>query len=410
MAGSLGRFDPMRPCLVLAPHLDYPLRNGGDILIDRKWSRFSEYVPFVDIVGKETIKRYRDGELLESQTYKNVAVSKKRAAVNTLLKMSHYLLEKNLTEDFMWTARRYLSNPEYGTVVLSYISTAAVVEGVPEAEDKMYLIESHNDEIKWFENMRKSSMNPLVKLTAYLSQRWVESFLRDKQSDFLFVHVSESDQRGYLEQFPGHESYVVSIGVDILPYELLPPVNQAPSGGVGLIFVGALNVKMNLDALRLFRNEFYPLLKDELDEDLEVLVVGSNPSKGVTSLCAEAGWKLHPDVSDKKLRMLHRTATFSILPFGYATGGKLKLLNSLAQGVPYLATSVLQGQIDKVLYPCLISGDPKDWLFRIREVKARGITDRERIALMRYAERYSWATIANCMVRLLGSEDYASRA
>jgi len=38
MAGSFGTLDPTGPCPVLAPHLEYPTRNGADILIDRKWN------------------------------------------------------------------------------------------------------------------------------------------------------------------------------------------------------------------------------------------------------------------------------------------------------------------------------------------------------------------------------------
>jgi hypothetical protein len=300
-----------------------------------------------------------------------------------------------------------LLNPEYGMVVFSLVSTAAVVRRLPEVESRVYLIETHNDEIKWFENMRKSSMNPLVKATAYLSQRWVESFLRDHRSSFLFVHVSELDQRGYLERFPGHESFVVPIGVDVLPYERSSE-SPAPSGRVALIFVGALSVKMNLDALKLFGEKFYPMLRDELGADLEVLVVGSTPSKRVKELCSEAEWKLYPDVSDEKLRQLYRTATFSILPFEYTTGAKLKLLSSLAHGVPYLATSALREQVDEITYPCLSSEDPKNWLSHIREVRARGITDDERVTLMSYAERYSWPAITHRMARLLGSGHRAS--
>ncbi|MCC6503780.1 MAG: hypothetical protein IT362_11695, partial [Deltaproteobacteria bacterium] len=47
--------DRGRPSLVIAPHLEYPTRNGGDLLIDRRWAEFSRYVPFVDIVGKCTV-------------------------------------------------------------------------------------------------------------------------------------------------------------------------------------------------------------------------------------------------------------------------------------------------------------------------------------------------------------------
>src|SRR5918992_2635495 len=88
-----GSFDPTSPCLVLAPHLEYPVRNGGDILIDKKWSRLSEYVPYVDIIGKDTITRYESGRLVKSVHYTNTHVSRALAAFNTLAKRSHYLLE-----------------------------------------------------------------------------------------------------------------------------------------------------------------------------------------------------------------------------------------------------------------------------------------------------------------------------
>src|SRR4028119_1209634 len=131
---------------------------------------------------------------------------------------------------------------------------------------------------------------------------------------------------------------------------------------VRFLFVGSLGVNINLDAIEFFKKDFYPLLKAEVGGDLEVLVVGSNPSAKVSRLCKDMGWMLHPDVSDEELTRLYRTATFSILPFRYATGSKLKLLQSLANGVPYLATHVLRDQVEEVMYPCLISSEPEEWL------------------------------------------------
>jgi hypothetical protein len=399
-----GGFDPTSPCLVLAPHLEYPVRNGGDILIDRKWSRLSEYVPYVDIIGKDTITRYEGGRFVKSVCYANKHVSKPLAAFRTLAKRSHYLLEKNLTRSFVQKAQQYLAKPEYRTVVCSFIWTAAVVTDAPEIEGRLYCVETHNDEIEWFENLRRSSTNPLAKLTAYFSERWAWSFLDRHGSEFVFFHVSKADQEGYSRRFPGHRSHVVPTGVDEVSRELPRHEDLGQPGKVRLLFVGSLGVKINLDALEFFREDFCRPLEEGLGGDLEVLVVGSKPSDRVARLCREMGWKLYPDVSDEELGRLYRTSTFSILPFRYTTGSKLKLLHSLANGVPYLATPALRDQAEEVVYPCLVSGDPGEWLDRIREVRRKGITDGDRAALIDHARKYSWASVARQTFELLSHE------
>ena len=401
-------FDPTSPCLVLAPHLEYPVRNGGDILIDKKWSRLSEYVPYVDIIGKDTITRYENGRLTRSVHYANTDVPKTLAALNTLIKRSHYLLEKNMTQSFVEQAHLYLAEPEYKTVVCSFVWTAAIVTEAPEIEGRLYCVETHNDEIEWFENLRRSSTNPLAKLTAHFSERWARTFLNEHGSDFVFFHVSRADQEGYLKRFPGHRSYVVPIGVDEVPCELPWQEDSTLSGKVRLLFVGSLRVKINLDALEFFKEDFYPQLKAGLGGDLEVLVVGSNPSDKVSRLCRDMGWMLYPDVSDEELTRLYRTAMFSILPFRYTTGSKLKLLHSLANGVPYLATLALREQVEEVMYPCLISSDPEEWLHHIRKVRRKRIANGDRTALMDHARKYSWASVARQTLQLLSHDAYSA--
>lgn len=387
------RFDPTSPCLVIAPHLEYPVRTGADILIDKKYGRFSRHVPFVDLVGKNVVVRYRDGEVVRRRAFDNAEVSKARAALRTLRKRSHYLLEKFVTREFLKVAGPYLADPEYKTVVLSFVYSAAIVEDLPPTTERMYCIETHNDEIAWYENLRKSSANPLAKLASYSSERWALSFVRRHVSDFLFLHVSEGDRGGFARRFPEHVGYVVPTGVDEMPN---PDVRrEGPTEKARLIFVGSLGVKINLDALEVFKKTFYPVLRAQLGRDLEVLVVGSNPSKTVRRLCENSGWKLRPNVSERELTELYGASTFSVLPFTYTTGSKLKLLDSLARGVPFLATESLSDQVNEVAYPCLISNDPEEWAQRVRDVRVRGIADDTRVMLKGQAQAFSWDTVAH---------------
>jgi len=389
------KFNLAAPCLVLAPHLKYPINNGANILIDRRWAHFSKFVPYVDIVGEKTIRRYKESELITSNIYTNAYRSKYRAAANTVLNRSHYLLERFITPQFIRVTEEYLGNPEYKTIIFSLTCTASIFEKLQikskDQRDRLLLVETQNDEIVWYENIFHASQNPIAKLTASISKRWVEKFFSMYENDFIFIHLTDQDRDGYLTHFPDHAYVVAPAGVSV-------PKFHAQSFGklskIILLFVGALDVKMNHDALVFFREDFYTILQKNLGYNFEVVVAGSRPSKRMLQLCENMGWNLHADVTDEGISDLYQEAAFSLLPFPYTTGAKLKLLNSLAHGVPFLATTNLLHQVDEPLPVCLFSDDPVDWLAHIKRTLEVGISTDERRALVAYASKYSWGVIA----------------
>lgn len=396
MNSTPNRFDPSRPCLVLAPPLEYPA-NGGNVAIERRWAEFSRYVPFVDVVGKCTVTRYRNGRLDRQTAFANRHISKPNAALRAIARNSHYLLEKFVTPEFRHVAREYLGNPEYNLVVFSFIWTAILIEDTPSMPGRFYCVETHNDEFKWFDNLGNSYRNPVAKWAAVQSKRWLRLFLaRHSDKRFVYFHVSRADYEGYLKVIPRHTGYVTRVGSDLPDGHFdWPPVGAK----IRLIFVGSLGVKMNLDGLRIFREEFYPDLRAGFGENVEVLVVGSNPSGDVKALCEEMNWTIYADVSQSKLFELYKSATFSLLPFHYVVGRKLKILETLGLGVPFLATTAMAEQVDELLHPCLLSDDPQEWVRRVREVQHDGIHPERRAALVKYARRYSWTAIADQMYK-----------
>lgn len=394
-------FDPHGYCLVLAPHLEYPARNGADITLDKMWPAFSYFVPRVDIVAKNTIRRYVDGLMVEETEYHNPRISRSFAGLKTLIKRSHYLLEKNLTPEFRTTARRYLSNPEYKTVVMSFISTTPVLP--PERDDpRLLCVETHNDELKFFGQLGAASRSPATKMIARVSVGWLNRFLSSRSAcRFLFLHVSEADRIGYLRVAPTHKSLIMPIGVD----EHRDEIDQYPThttiGKIRLLFVGSLSGQQNFDALRWFAARFYPALKDSLGDGLVVDVVGSNPTRRVASLCQSLGWNLFSNVSDQQLSGFYRASTFSLLPFPYTAGVKLKLLETLAAGTPCLASELLANEIGILPYPCLISNDPVEWVNHVQLVRAAGISRHERAALAEFTRDRTWRSVAGTLFHTL---------
>ena len=151
---------------------------------------------------------------------------------------------------------------------------------------------------------------------------------------------------------------------------------------------------MNYDALTCFAEKFYPVLHNRLGKTLSIQIVGSSPSSQVRQLCSNMNWNLHANVSDAELRGLLQAASFSILPFNYATGSKLKLLKSLSNGLPYLATPHVIDPSDIVPAPCYVSNDHKGWADHLMGVQTQGgVSPEERLALRSFARQFTWRNV-----------------
>lgn len=381
--------------LVLAPHLEYPLRNGADILIDRRWAAYSKYVNSVDILGSGMIISYRNGRQFSVQYFTNRRRSKIIAAFFTLAKRTHYLVEKFITPDFKNLASIYINKPHYDVIVSSYIGTASVIEKI-DLKNCRYFIETHNDELQWFFNIRLFSRNPIVKLIAKISENWLNSYISKIKNKFIFICVSIADSRAYEARFPSLKACVAPIGCDPIGKTSgkLKAINL--SRPIKLIFVGSLNVKMNFDALLNFSLKFYPAIQRSFStsQSVKVRVVGSRPTKKVRQLCNQMNWELYADISDDQLTIQYDWADFSILPFSYSSGGKLKLLKSLSHAAPFLSTTVAAEDFHEVSPICLISDAPSDWANHILKIHKYGITPHQRSELLAFASRFSWSELA----------------
>jgi glycosyltransferase involved in cell wall biosynthesis len=386
-------FDPGAPCLVLAPHLAYPTRTGADISLDRIARFLSDDVPYVNLIAQKQAVRFQDEAAVESRPFDNAHRSWWRAGGRALLRGSHYLLEKFLTPQYEKVAHHHLSDPAYGTVLCSYILTTQLLDDLP--DERLHLVWTHNDQFKWFRDRAEQASNPLARWVAQSSERWLHDFFAQHERDFLFLHVTEADRHGFARHYPDHESIIVPIGTDVEDTPKAEPLSPE-TDSTRLLFVGGLSVDMNHDALAHFAERYEPVLREH-EAELEIVVVGSNPSSTVRELCRERGWALHPNVSDGELHRQYRAATFAILPFAYSTGAKLKLLETLAHGVPFLGTSKVEAQLDKAPPLCLLSDDPAAWQERVDEVKQQGIPEEQRKALVEVAHEHSWKSSAHVL-------------
>lgn len=372
--------------IFLAPHLIYPPRHGGDIYVERLACHISQFCGETHLLGANDLLTYRNGQLIKQQYYSRGFRSKTVAALRVLAYGSHYYIEKFITPDFKSLTAQLLAEHPSESIVCSYLATTSLLQSLNWQGKSMTL--TQNDEITWFEHQFNTLKNPLERMVARLSERWILNFLRKQGMKLTLAHITLEDCLSYENYLPGHQSLIIPAGVDVAP---LMPVTEN-DGKIHLTFAGSLSTHMNHDALQFFRDYFWDLFTTQLP-NLEMTVLGSAPSPRVEKLCRKSGWLLLPNLPDKEFRAALTQADFSVLPFPYTTGAKLKLLTSLAAGVPVLATTNMNILPGQNFTPNLYSDEPSVWLTHLKNFAVQGIGDSARQDCYEYACQYSWETI-----------------
>ncbi len=129
--------------------------------------------------------------------------------------------------------------------------------------------------------------------------------------------------------------------IDPAKISLVSNIHSLYSGSVGfrnrhgLMFVGGFQHPPNVDAMLYFLNEILPLIRPRLPQ-MEVHVVGSN-LPDVLRQRADDHVRMHGFVAD--LNPLYSQIRLTIAPLRYGAGVKGKVNQSMAHGVPVVASS-----------------------------------------------------------------------
>jgi sugar transferase (PEP-CTERM/EpsH1 system associated) len=159
------------------------------------------------------------------------------------------------------------------------------------------------------------------------------SFLTTRNELSLFHSFSPNTRARYMEN-----------GVDFDYFDSsAEPVDASLSGRQFLVFVGAMNYYPNADAALWFTEHAFPAIRRQMP-NLELLIVGRDPTAAVRSLVNVPGVHVTGSVSD--VRPYLKASVAAIAPLRIARGVQNKVLEALAMGKPVLASPAVCQTLD----------------------------------------------------------------
>lgn len=396
--------------LMISPELPWPLNMGSKIRIFyvlRELARAGHEVTLLALAHEA----YRPEDLEALRPFCTelniVPVERRprlRAALKAFFSLKPYRVAKLESPKFKQEVAQALGR-DYDILWVHFVETLAYLpHHSSQRKRPLVVLDQHNaDEGFWETYARQGAA--WVRLFARQNIRKLRRFQKTVlQGVDVILSVSEEDAEFTQVRLPNPftEVWVVPNGVDTEGFQPADDTKRENR----IIFCGAMDVLMNIDAVEGFARPVFPKVR-KVVPDVEFWIVGRDPAPKVKALGSLPGVQVTGRVED--VRPYYAKAKVAVAPFRYGGGTKLKVLEAMALGVPVVATSVGCQGIKAISGKHLFVEEMKEAfaervinLLQDEALWKQMATEARRLA----EERYSWHSI---MSEAVGRLEYLSQ-
>jgi len=349
--------------LFLAHSFPYPPDEGIKLMSYNLIKEFSKknkviLLSFINQTEKKYIKNIRNFcEILETVEH-TIPRSFFNRCYNLLFEKNPFFTFQFFSEDFVNKLNKLIDETKPDVIHFDFIDTIMYIDYIkkdipciffPHDAFSMYLYGNISGEKKLF---RKFYTFLQYKRTVRYEKIMLPKF--DK-----IVVVSPRDKQWLNKLLPDINISVIPNGVDCDYFKPMDIEKDHPS----LIFRGIMDFLPNVDAVVYFYNVIFPLIKKRIPE-IKFYIVGKNPTKEILKFSKDNSVIVTGYVED--IRPYLAKSTVNVCPMRIGSGIKNKILESMAMGVPSVATSIACAGIDvKDGENIFIADTPIDFVNRV---------------------------------------------
>ena len=254
-----------------------------------------------------------------------------RGLANNLLSAHPYSVTSHTSDAMRLAMRRHALSRRVDLIQIEWLGYSYCAAGLQVPT----VMQAHNVESLIWRRTYETESNPLKRLYAKTQWAKMERFERDAFNAMnRVVAVSEPDAALARQLYGNLPIDVVDNGVDVSAFAGLTPV----AGSRTILFMGAFDWRPNLDAVKLLLDTIFPAVRVQLP-DARLAIVGRRPPQWLKQQVERLeGAVLHADVPDVKT-YLESSAVMAV-PLRIGGGSRLKILESLAAGLPVVSSRV----------------------------------------------------------------------
>lgn len=324
--------------LVLSPALPLPPNTGTQRRIYHTIKELSMNNEITLVSLTEETPGFNQIEELEKICHKVFAFTcentKKSAIIKSIFSKYPYLVARFYSNAFRNKVNELLYSERFDIVWVNAFDMSIFLNQNKLAHCITVVDEHNADELVWRRIFQNSS-NIAVKLFGILNMIKVRIF-RQKFMSYFDVCLSVSKQDAdFAEKWASGklDVWVVPNGVDTDFFKTLGTSTEENI----IMFCGAMDVLMNIDAAMTFAMDVFPLIREEIP-DSQFWIVGKNPTREIRNLENLKSVKVTGTVED--VRPYYEKSTVFVAPFKFGGGTKLKIFEAMAMKVPIVATEV----------------------------------------------------------------------
>ena len=382
---------------MLTPYLPYPPASGGQIrtLYLLKYLAQNHSITLVSLYKDEKEKEY--AQFLKSYC-KDIYLCKRakqpwqlKNIAKALFSTLPFLIVRNYSEQAVETIQMLLSTKKFDVI---HAETFYIMPHIPKTDIPILLVEQ-TIEYKVYQHYI-TSLPAIIRLPLLLDimkLKFSEKYYWHKAN--LVATVSEFDKGEIQSIAPNIEPVIIPNGAgDEMFVKNLP---DHAKGDPILLFLGNFFWLQNVEAAQYLIQKVFPALIQTIPR-LKLVVAGQNISEKLMNIAHDNVIikALAPD-NEQEVKKLYQSSTLFLAPIFGPGGTRLKILASMASGLPVISTNIgIEGLELVDGTHVLVAKTPEEFVNQtVRILKNRTLyTSIQHHAFKVAKERFSWKNIA----------------
>lgn len=382
--------------LMLTPYLPYPPASGGQIRTHYllKYLAQNHSITLVSLYKDEKEKQY--AKYLRSYC-SEIHLCKRtgnpwsfKIIAKAMFTNLPFLIVRNFSQEAVEKIQILLKQHSFDVI---HAETFYIMPHIPQTSIPILLVEQ-TIEYKVYQHFT-SSLPLLLRFPLHLDilkLKYWEKFYW-KEAD-LVATVSQFDKKEIKHLAPDIEPEVIPncAGDEMFVKKLPIKILLKPK----LLFLGNFFWLQNVEAAKYLINFIYPLLNKQIP-NIELIIAGQNAKGKILNSKKNNISIVDLDPSDEEtVKKLYHSATLFIAPIFGPGGTRLKILASMASGLPVVSTHVGVeglGIIDNV--HAVLAQTPDEFTNRIKRILSDPVRYNkiQKNAFLLVSEEFSWKFI-----------------